>query len=282
MSETDTGRQGADPGLAVLLMMLQFHGLPPMARKSVTAWVGSPSASRRSSRCPRVRLKVPRAQNQLAAARQDAVAGDSPAPGRRFFDPRQVARPRDSRYAEDETAPAQRTGGKILVQFPLSPRPQIMTRTELEEAWDGRADPDDAAGEPDRSRAPLRHRLVSGRDAQIPPAARRGAGRLVLPAGLRAGLAVGLPGRHRQGAGPSQHVDARRADRRPSSRSRSSRRSSAPCAPICSRTPPTASMSSSAPGSSVICWPCRSPISGRAAPAIRWRGCANSKTSAIS
>ena len=52
------------------------------------------------------------------------------------------------------------------------------------------------------------------------------------------------------------------------------------CAPICSRTRRTASMSSSAPGCSAISWRCRFPISRRAASAIRWRGCANSRTSA--
>ena len=41
------------------------------------------------------------------------------------------------------------------------------------------------------------------------------------------------------------------------------------CAPMSSRTPPTASTSSWARGCSGICWRCRWPISRRAAPAIR-------------
>ena len=98
-------------------------------------------------------------------------------------------------------------------------------------------------------------------------APRRGAGRLLLPAVVRAGLAAVLPGRHRQGAGASQPEHARRAGARARQRSRSSRRSRRHCAPICSRTPPTASMSSSAPGFSAICWRCRSPISRRGASA---------------
>ena len=60
------------------------------------------------------------------------------------------------------------------------------------------------------------------------------------------------------------------------------RRCSAPCAPICSPTRPTASTSSSARGCSAICWRCRSPISRRGASATRWRGCANWRTSASS
>jgi ATP-binding cassette, subfamily B, bacterial HlyB/CyaB len=48
------------------------------------------------------------------------------------------------------------------------------------------------------------------------------------------------------------------------------------------RTPPTASTSNSVRGCSVICWRCRWPTSRRGGSAIPWRGCANSRTSAIS
>ena len=54
------------------------------------------------------------------------------------------------------------------------------------------------------------------------------------------------------------------------------------CAPTCSRTRRTASMSSSARGFFVICWRCRSPISRRGGSAIRSRACASSRISAIS
>ena len=52
-------------------------------------------------------------------------------------------------------------------------------------------------------------------------------------------------------------------------------------APICSRIPPIVLTSNSARACSGICWRCRWPISRRVASAIRSRGCANSKTSAI-
>ena len=171
---------------------------------------------------------------------------------------------------------------QVLVQDPLSPRPTLMSRAEFEADLGRPPCADDAARRAGRSVAPLRHHLVSRRHPQIPPSARRGAGRLVLPAAVRAGLAAVLPGRHRQGAGASQPEHARRAGHRPGRDRRCSRRFSARCAPIFSRTRPTASTSSSAPGCSAICWRCRLPISRRGASAIRWRACASWRTSAIS
>ena len=137
------------------------------------------------------------------------------------------------------------------------------------------------ARRPRRPVAPLRHHLVSRRHPQIPHLLGEVLRRLVLPPAFRAGFAAVLPGRDRQGAGPSQPEHARRAGYRACHRSRCSRPCSASCAPICSRTRPTASTSSSARGCSATCWRCRSPISRRAASAIRWRACASWKTSAI-
>ena len=76
-------------------------------------------------------------------------------------------------------------------------------------------DPDGPPGRPVGPLPPLRHHLVPGRDPQISPPARRGAGRLVLPPAVRPGLAAVLPGRHRQGAGASHPEHARRAGHRP-------------------------------------------------------------------
>ena len=90
---------------------------------------------------------------------------------------------------------------KVLVQSPQAPRPALMTRAELTAVWDGelilmtrRAGLSDVA-------APVRHHLVSGRDPQVSPSPERGAGRVVLPAAVRAGLAAVLSGGDRQGAG---------------------------------------------------------------------------------
>jgi subfamily B ATP-binding cassette protein HlyB/CyaB len=51
--------------------------------------------------------------------------------------------------------------------------------------------------------------------------------------------------------------------------------------PICSRTRPTVSTSNLAHACSTTCWLCRWPTSRRGASAIRWRGYANWRTSAI-
>ena len=96
---------------------------------------------------------------------------------------------------------AKASDDKVLVQSPATPRPVLMTRDELCGDLGRRTDPDDAARRAVRPRAPLRHHLVPRRDREIPAAARRGAGRLVLPAAVRAGLAAVLPGGDRQGAG---------------------------------------------------------------------------------
>ena len=104
---------------------------------------------------------------------------------------------------------------KIIVQAPDSPRPTLMTRAEFEAVWDGRLVLMTKRAAPHRSGAPVRHHLVPGRDPQVSPSAERGAGRLVLPPALCAGVAAVLPGRHRQGARASQHEHARRAGDRP-------------------------------------------------------------------
>ena len=73
----------------------------------------------------------------------------------------------------------------------------------------------DAPRHPDGFRPAVRHLLVHARDLQVSQPAEPGPARLVLPADLRADLALVLPGGGGQGAGPSRHDDARRAADRP-------------------------------------------------------------------
>ena len=91
----------------------------------------------------------------------------------------------------------------------------LMTRGEFAEIWDGGLILMARRAGLDRPHAPLRHHLVPRRDPEIPAPARRGAGRLLLPAAVRAGLAAVLPGGDRQGAGASLALHARRAGDRP-------------------------------------------------------------------
>ena len=104
---------------------------------------------------------------------------------------------------------------KVLVQHPSSSatRSDDAGAIRIHVGWPPR--PDGSPRELVGPIASLRHHLVPRRDPQIPPPARRGAGRLVLPSAVRACLAVVLPGRHRQGARASQHEHARCADHRP-------------------------------------------------------------------
>jgi hypothetical protein len=74
-----------------------------------------------------------------------------------------------------------------------------------------RADPADTAGGADRRQPEVRHRLVRPGHRALPRAVHRSAGRVVLSPALRPDLAAVLPGRDRQGAGPSRIDDAQRA-----------------------------------------------------------------------
>ena len=105
--------------------------------------------------------------------------------------------------------------GKVLVQHPLSPRPELMTQAQFEAVWNGQLVL--MARRASLSNLSRRFDITwfLGAHPQISPPARRGAGRLVLPAAVCTGLAAVLPGRHRQGAGASQHEHARCAGHRP-------------------------------------------------------------------
>ena len=264
-TETD-GATPADPGLEALVTLLRFQGVAA-DRGQIRHRLGTTRvAHRRCSAAPRTSgLKARAWRTKWSRLATHALARH-----------RVTARWR---------LPGARQGRRGQGPGPVAadvPRPALMTRHEFEAVWDGGLVLMTRRAALVGSRPPLRHHLVPGRDPQIPPSAGRGAGRLVLPAAVRAGLAAVLPGRHRQGAGASQPEHARRAGHRPAGDRGLRDRARASCAPICSRTPPTASTSSWARGCSAICWRCRSPISRRGASAIRWRACASWRTSAIS
>ena len=76
-------------------------------------------------------------------------------------------------------------------------------------------DPGRQEGFGNRHRRPVRLPLVPERRGQVSPGPRRGARRVLLPAGLRPGDTVRLPGPGGQGPRQPGHVDARRDRRRP-------------------------------------------------------------------
>ena len=124
--------------------------------------------------------------------------------------------------------------------------------------------------------------LVSAFDRSLSEAARRGRDRVAFRPGVRAGDADLLPAHRRQGAGPQELRDADGHRRRHAGASVCSTRCCSSCARIPSVTPPTASTSNSAGGCFTTSSACRSPISRRARPARRWRGCASWRRSAAS
>ena len=171
---------------------------------------------------------------------------------------------------------------KVLVQSPLAPRPALMTREEFGAVWDGRL-------------------ILMTRRAGLSDITRRfditwflaaiHKYRYLLSEVLVASFFLQLFGL----VSPlffqvviDKVLVHRVAEHARCARSRTGDdlgirdRAREFCGPICSRTPPTASTSSSARGCFAICWRCRWPISRRGASAIRWRGCANWRTSAIS
>ena len=262
LSVTSENPTPGQSGLAALVLLMRFHGVgadPEQIRHRF----GNDIGVAEMLRCAK--------EFGLKARSYQSTWGrlaNTPLPG--------IAVLRDGRFliigkaGEDQ----------VLVQDPLAPRPALMNRADFEAIWDGRlvlmAAPRGSA----RTFAPLRRHLVSRRHTQIPASARRGADRLVLPPAFCAGFAAVLPGRYRQGSGPSQLSARSTSWSSDSSPFRCSRPFSASCAPICSRTRPTASTSSWAPACSAICWRCRSPISRRGGSAIQWRGCASWRTSA--
>jgi ATP-binding cassette, subfamily B, bacterial HlyB/CyaB len=132
MAEAEN-RRPADPGLAALIMLLQFHGIAAdreqirhrTAGISIGVWEIVRCAREFGLKCREHRTSWRRLEK-------------TPLPA--------IALLRDGGFAilgkvldrDDAESSRDPTGGRILVQFPLMPRPQVMTRTELEAAWDGR------------------------------------------------------------------------------------------------------------------------------------------------
>jgi subfamily B ATP-binding cassette protein HlyB/CyaB len=110
-----------DPGLAALVMLLRFHGIgaegEQIRHRLGTAAVGIPEMLR----CAReLGLKA-----RVRTTNWSRLA-DTPLPG--------IAALRDGGFLILGKA----SEDKILVQFPLSPRPEAMARADFEAAWDGR------------------------------------------------------------------------------------------------------------------------------------------------
>jgi ATP-binding cassette, subfamily B, bacterial HlyB/CyaB len=138
MSEEADKRPSGDPGLAALLMMLRFHGIAAdgaqIRHRLGGVMVGVPEIIRvtrefglkaRAHKTSWRRLeKTPLPAIALLRDGGFVILG-------RVLGQEAAVTPADA-------APGKAAGDRILVQFPLSARPQIMTRTELEEAWDGR------------------------------------------------------------------------------------------------------------------------------------------------
>jgi ATP-binding cassette, subfamily B, bacterial HlyB/CyaB len=137
MSETVDSLPSADTGLAALLMILRFHGVAADGAQIRHRLGGIPIG------VPEI-IRVAREFGLKARGHKTSwrLLGKTPLPA--------IAALRDGgfvilgRLLGQEAAAATENAGsgaevrdRILVQFPLSSRPQIMTRTELEEAWDG-------------------------------------------------------------------------------------------------------------------------------------------------
>ena len=192
-TETDSARP-ADPGLEALVTLLHLQGVAADAgqirHRLGTDKIGAPEMLR----CAKdLGLKA-------RAYRTDwSRLARTPLPA--------IASLRDGGFL----VVAKAAEDKVLVQSPLAPRPALMTRDEFGRGLGRRADPDDPPRRIVGHHPPVRHHLVSGSDPQISTSPGRGAGRVVLPAAVRPGLAAVLPGGHRQGAGAPGLEHPRRA-----------------------------------------------------------------------
>jgi ATP-binding cassette, subfamily B, bacterial HlyB/CyaB len=135
----DEGRQsGADAGLAALLMMLQFHSVAADGAQIRHRLGGIAVGVPEIVRCAReFGLKSREYRTSWRRLEKTPLPAIAPLRDGGFVILGKV-RGQETAETMDDTDPGATGGGQILVQFPLSPRPQIMTRTVLEEAWDGR------------------------------------------------------------------------------------------------------------------------------------------------
>jgi subfamily B ATP-binding cassette protein HlyB/CyaB len=111
-----------DPGLAALLMLMRFHHVPADRDQIIHRFgSGSPFGVSEMLRC----AKAFSLKTRTVTSDWSRLA-KTPLPA--------IAPMRDGGFL----VLAKLTGEKILVQNPLSPRPALMSRGELEAEWDGR------------------------------------------------------------------------------------------------------------------------------------------------
>jgi subfamily B ATP-binding cassette protein HlyB/CyaB len=121
LSTEADGARPADPGLAVLVMLLRFHGVAADPEQIKHQFGAAPIGIPEMLRCAKqFGLKA-----RMSTTKWERLA-TTPLPG--------IAALRDGGFlllgkADDD---------KIIVQSPLSPRPMMMTRAEFEAVWDGR------------------------------------------------------------------------------------------------------------------------------------------------
>ena len=115
------GRESDDPGLNALVVLLHFHGIGADAERIRhqigTQQIGVAEILRYAKH---IGLKA-----RIYKSKWERLAA-TPLPG--------IVVLRDGGFL----LLAKFGGDKVLVQLPLAPRPELMTRNELEEIWDGR------------------------------------------------------------------------------------------------------------------------------------------------
>ena len=137
MAENEDNQPAADVGLAALLMMLHFHSVAADGAQIRHRLGGIAVGVPEIVRCAReFGLKSREHRTSWRRLEKTPLPAIAPLRDGGFVILGKVLG--QDTAETDDADPGAVAGGKILVQFPLSPRPQIMTRTELEEAWDGR------------------------------------------------------------------------------------------------------------------------------------------------
>ena len=189
--------RSADPGLQALVMLLHLQGVAADAgqirHRLGMDKIGAPEMLRCAKDSRAQGASLP---DRLVAACQDTLAGH------RGLARRRVPGGRQGRRGQGF--------GPVAAGAPTRLDDAGRTHRDL-----GRpTHPDDPPGWIVGCHPPVRHHLVSGSGPQISPSPGRGAGRVVLPAAVRPGLAAVLPGGDRQGVGSPGLEYPRRPGRR--------------------------------------------------------------------
>ena len=138
MAEDQDKQPVADAGLAALLMMLRFHGVAADGAQIRHRLGGVAVGAADFVRCAReFGLKSREHRTSWRRLEKTPLPAIAPLRDGGFVILGKVLNEEAAGITSDAD-PGAAADGKILVQFPLSPRPQIMTRSEFEEAWDGR------------------------------------------------------------------------------------------------------------------------------------------------